>query len=153
MKLNKYYSDVHKEVLLSFVNAFSICTNAAFVHYFWQIRKEECPCAKDWRNSTLTVLFVISMMLTAARVFLPGNRTLDYVSIITQMVTTTIGMSYVYKLYEVDCQSCSKSPVKYLITMIMNVRAFVYLLISAVVVYELVVIMVILATKKTSKKN
>lgn len=145
---NDDIKQLHKRVLTSFVTALSILLNAIFVHYFMELRTKECPCAKDWRNPTLIFMFTITLSINILQLFDWFNNSVINISLmILNVLSTVIGITYLQKLYDVDCQSCSNSPVRFIVGMLLNYRSFVYSMIALFVIYEAIVLSIILARK------
>lgn len=133
---------VHRKVFFGFVTVVSMLTNAAFVRYFVELKHRGCPCASDWRNSTLVGLFTALLgisCLQVAGVIPHSNDWINYAVTALHVVTTAIGLSYMQKLQDIDCQTCTKSPLRFVLNMLLNFNAMSYILVAAAVLFQIIV--------------
>lgn len=144
LRLSSHVAATHRRVLTSFLHALMIGMNAVFAHYFLDLRMRKCPCAMhDWRNDTLVVLFgaLFCGHMLQLLGLLDTHGTAQQVMFVINVAATLIAVSYLQKLYEVDCQTCSESPVRTLLNMFVNFHAFLYALMAVVLVFESMVIL------------
>lgn len=134
----------HLRLLPSFVTAVMILLNAMFVHYLVDLRRRHCPCAtSDWRNPTLIGLMLALLVANMAQLagIVHHGPWLHNALALVNFATIVVGVTYLQKLYEVDCQTCSDSPMRFLFRVFIDWNFFRYGMVILLVVFELLLIL------------
>jgi hypothetical protein len=134
---------LHKSMIVSFVYALSIASHVMFINYFVELRRKNCPCADDWRNSALIALFSIILFFNLLHLFVGHTSAIaTYILSSVVIASTILGVTYLQRLQDIDCQVCSKSPVRTLFNMVVNYRALAYIILIIFIIYEAIVLTV-----------
>lgn len=130
---------LHVKTFFNLVTMACVVTNIVLMRYLVQLRDKQCPCADDWRNGALIALFGANTLVSLLHLSGLATRLPPYahtLSTVLQICTTVVGVSYMYKLLDVDCQTCTKSPVRYLMNALMNYRLVAYTLLVSAILFE-----------------
>jgi len=125
---------------------------AYFIHYFKQLKQEQCTCALSWRTKLLQFVLMGMILIMVARMFLRGkwDNILSMVALIMSLTFILVTFQFSMKVRKDQCE-CAMTPAFRVLDIVNMVQVF--LLMLYLFFYVVGMILVYLYARKLTKAS